>query len=128
MASTAFGPRSLNGKARLALDRAAIKLKNAVDDIEYSEFKADLDRFSAVLLDARRRPFVDAMHGRIRDLLTLTKLWTAAEGLPQYVHAILKIERLDDPQWPGQVIDLLEEHGIEIDLPGDDLDDGEDAK
>lgn len=115
-------PATLNGKGRIALGRAMKKLKNAVEDIEYGEFKADLDEFKSVLLDARKRPFVDAMHLRLRDLLTVAKLWTAAESLPTYVHAVLKVDRLADPEWPALVLGLLDEHGVEVDLPRDELD------
>lgn len=121
-------PKSLGGKARRALDRAVAKLKNAVDDIEYGEFKADLRELTEVLLDARRRPFVDVVHRRLRDLLVLSKLWTAAEQIPGVSAALLNVERLDDPLWPSDVLNLLDQHGIEIDLPGDDLGDGEDAE
>lgn len=126
--STGTPPATLNGKAQRALGRAAVKLRNAVEDIEYNEFKADLRQLTEVLLDADRRPLVDAIHRRLRDIRVLVLLWTAAEQLPREHHAVLDISRLDDPSWPAEVLDLLDQHGIEIDLPGDDLGDGEDGQ
>jgi len=115
-------PSTLGGKARLALGRAVTKIENAVEDIEYGEFKADLRQLTEVLLDARRRPFVDTVHRRLRDLLVLAKLWTAAEALPVAPPGLLQVERLDDPLWPSEVLGLLDKSGVEIELPGDDLD------
>lgn len=117
-------PSTLGGKARIALGRAVAKLENAVEDIEYGEFKADLGKLTAVLLDVKRRRLVDAVHGRIRDLQHLTTLWIAAEMLPEERHAILDVNRLADPAWPNEVLDLLDQHGIEVELPGDELGDG----
>lgn len=114
-------PPNLGGKARLALGRAVTKLKNAVDDVEYGEFKADLERLTEVLLDARTRRAVDAFHLRLRDLLSLATLWTGAEQLPGYPHAVLKLDRLDDPAWPAEVLELIERHGIDLELPGEAL-------
>lgn len=117
-------PSTLGGKGRIALGRALAKLKNAVEDVEYGEFKADLRQLTEVMLDAQRRPFVDTVHRRLRDLLVLSKLWTAAEQIPAPPDGLLKVERLDDPLWPSEVLGLLDAHGIDIELPGDDLDDG----
>lgn len=117
-------PDTLGGKSRLALGRAVTKLRNAVEDIEYGEFKADLRQLTEVMLDARRRPFVDTVHRRLRDLLVLSKLWTVAEQIPVPPDGLLKVDRLDDPLWPSEVLGLLDKHGIDIELPGDDLGDG----
>jgi len=118
-------PPNLGGKARLALGGAVAKLKNAVDDVEYGEFKTDLERLTVVLLDARTRHVVDVFHQRLRDLLSLATLWTAAEQLPESMQDVLRVERLDDPAWPAEVLALLDAHGVEVELPGDALGEGE---
>ena len=112
-------PAGLGQTGQTALDGAVAKLKNAVDDCA---FRADIRLLADVLRDAEHRPFVDAVHRRLRDILVLSRLWTAAEQIPETPDEVLEVDRLDDPLWPSEVLTLLDQHGIDLDLPGDNRD------
>jgi len=114
-------PSTLDRHEKKALTHLHDRLQLAIDERSIHPLTEDLDRLEDVLLSARSRAFHDFIHGRLRDLLSVALLWTAAEELPAAVaRPLLDVERLGDPGWPADVLEQCAAHGLRVSFPGDD--------
>ncbi len=120
-------PSMLDRHERKALTHLQARLKAGVEHKPLHPLTSDLDRLEDVLLGTRSRPFHDLIHGRVRDLLSVTLLWTTAEELPVDIGApLLDLERIADAGWAVRVLDQCAAHGLLVRFPSDDRRDAED--
>lgn len=114
-------PSLMTGHSRRALARAVERLRAVVEgeDADHPLVR-DLGRLAEGLMDVRQSAFRELIHQRVRDLLAVTLLWTAAQELPPPVRReVLVVEALSAPDWAARVIELLDAHRIPVELPGD---------
>lgn len=120
-------PSMLDRHERKALTHLEARLKAGTEGRPIHPLTADLDRLEDVLLGTRSRAFHDLIHGRVRDLLSVTLLWTTAEELPKDVRApLLDLERVADANWAVDVLDQCTAHGLLLRFPGDERMDADD--
>lgn len=103
---------------RAPLERAVEAIQAAIDGAQPSPLDRDLDRLTTTLYSLKLGVLRDWAMQRLIYLHRRIELWRAGAELPWEIQAkILQIQALNQPGWRGEIEQLLQEHGLRIDLP-----------
>jgi len=120
-----------DGRKRSAALHALDLLKDAVAGHQTRPMDLDLQTLAEALGDLRSSAAVDLFEARLRDLLAVVLLWRGVERAEadargrgeqraaDHCRALLVIDEIDDVPWRGEVVDLLDDLGVGVLLPGE---------
>ena len=125
-------PRLLpDGRKRSAALHALDLLKDAVAGHEPRAMDLDLQTLSEALGDLRAADAVDLFEARVRDLLAVVLLWRGLERaesdarrrddavVVDRCRALLALDEIDAVPWRAEVVDLFDDLGQAVVLPGE---------